>query len=462
MAKLSGLQQVLLYSFAFVGFSIPAVAADKDIPCPVADIENAVIIPTADLPCAANPSPSIAFTGGVYGGVSDGDEIAGLNASLFVPLTENFAIQADGDLGGLDGDVYGQGAMHALLMQSDFGAIGAYGSWSGYEGFEDVVRLGGEVYLNHEMISLAAVGGWQSEGKHNVFFDSKASFALTDATSVYAGYAYDDRSVGKVGFEHKFSFASDIGTALFVEGRFAKNEDMTALAGISFSFGGGSKNSDGAYCPTPGLSSSFRANNWSMATPKKNKPKETAVTETEEPDDTDGGTDGGGDGGTDGGTDGGGDGGTDGGDEPVVETTSRSCTAGDLNLTVGDVVQDGGGLPGQVCRISGATGNFSTTTTDGVVTSTDASQCTRSVQCTAGEPVVSGFGLSSRPCALTDTPRGESYTENGEQCVATSVSGDVELETTFYSDGSSTTSATGANTCMAQYSCTTIEDPFAP
>jgi hypothetical protein len=305
---------VCFASFALLGVCASAsLSLAKDATdCPLIDSQNTVIIPTADVPCSADYAPSVAFDAGIYGGVSDGDEIAGLNASLFVPLADQFALQFDGDVGGFDGDVYGQVGMHALFLQSDFGSFGAYGSWAGFENNDDIYRLGGEVEFNHAQFSLAAVSGWQSKGKRNVFFDSKASFAITDSTSVYTGFAYDNGSVGKLGFEHQLmsSNGSFSGASMFVETRLSKNTDVTALAGINISFGSGND----AYCPKPGARNQFKANHWSMASPRQQTRSE------------------------------------DGGE------TTRACTFADLGQSLGITI-DSNGTGDDGCSYSGLRGN---------------------------------------------------------------------------------------------------------
>lgn len=225
---------------AFVDIRIAGAEENRtNLPCPLTQSSQVNITPTADLPCEVT-GKAPAFSFGTFGGGADN---GGVTAQMLLPLNESFFLQTDGVLGLRNGHIFGDVAGHAF-MRNEIGQIGAYGSWSAVGRSRDKVQLGAEweVYLGG--LNVSAVLGWQNAGKHNVFLDSRLGYGLTDKTTAYVGYAYDDGGFAKAGIEHDLDILTDgtNGVTLFGQTQITNKSDVSAHLGVRMNFGGGSLN----------------------------------------------------------------------------------------------------------------------------------------------------------------------------------------------------------------------------
>jgi|GEM_PF-3911516 len=233
-------------------------AAHSPAPCPYSVVETApstsvaiskvIVTPTADVPCSGsepglgfNVSPFVFYDGSNGGGA--------LDAELAVPLDSRFALQFDGTAGlGDNGQFLGQFATHLGYFDQEWGGIGGYASVSKFKDNDTIYRAGPELSLNMGAVELSVVGGWQSKGKGNVFFDSRLSLAASEETTFYAGYSYDSKSTGRVGIEQALSsiVPSATDSTVYGEMGLTSASDVVAKFGLKMNFGGSSLPN----CPT--------------------------------------------------------------------------------------------------------------------------------------------------------------------------------------------------------------------
>ena len=217
------------------------------------------IVPTADVGCIGDdPAAVSAFDAniGVLGGFVDEEGFGSLTGQVVLPLGSLFGLQADGILGMSSDDVtFGQVAGHLFARDPEMGLLGAYASWSQQGSNDEVLRIGPEFELYLGSFSLAAIAGWQSEGKDHLFVDSRAGFYLSDNTQIYAGYGFDDVSIAKFGAEHMFNLENESsvlnGSILYAEGQIGENGYQAGFIGLKFDLGSKASSASPEYCPQP-------------------------------------------------------------------------------------------------------------------------------------------------------------------------------------------------------------------
>jgi hypothetical protein len=208
---------------------------------------------------------------GYRGGANHTDGFYGGTGSLSVPLTQQWGFQADG---GLVNDKQGVasygGAGHLFWRDPSIGLLGAYGSYSHWNGSElhaigrlsdgmlVDVNLGqisattgraaaeGEVYLSRW--TLGGVAGVEMAGINsdllrfsvpNRFFDSvSAAYYVTDNFRLSAGHTYTfDTHFLTLGGEYGFALGGGRMAALFAEGWIGEGGHNAVLGGLRVYFG---------------------------------------------------------------------------------------------------------------------------------------------------------------------------------------------------------------------------------
>jgi hypothetical protein len=194
-------------------------------------------------------------TNGFYGG----------DASLSIPIAQQWGLQLDG-FGGSDQGIgnYG-GAAHLFWRDPSIGLLGAYVSYSHDNGFNDPV-LGhisanaqqyaaeGEYYLNRwTLAGLAGVErgsinsnaplfnslGLPAPSVPNRFFDDvRAQYYFTDNFELYLGHAYTGGThFLNMGGEYGIPLGGGRMASLFADGWIGEGGDNGFLAGLRIYFG---------------------------------------------------------------------------------------------------------------------------------------------------------------------------------------------------------------------------------
>jgi hypothetical protein len=258
-----------------LSLSTPSLAGET-VPCPLAaKAGDTYILPVADVPCSSTAEPSVLFNIGAFGGGAENRFNGGVMADFGVAVGGHFGFQVDGILGLSENTAeFGQIAGHAFINAGDIGLFGIYGSYADYGSGADVTRLGGEVDVALGDMSIAAIFGWQSVGKHNIFIDSTIGYAITSNAKIYTGFAFDNVAYGKLGFEAAFPMEGMLSPSLFGEVRYSSSDDVSGRIGIKMALG---LSQADPYCPQPAKARSGQfANHWwlpSASTAALSKPK---------------------------------------------------------------------------------------------------------------------------------------------------------------------------------------------
>jgi hypothetical protein len=194
---------------------------------------------------------------GYGGGANRSNGFYGTSGSLSIPLAQQWGLQLDGDLGSDSGIGYQSGAAHLFWRDPSIGLLGAYGSYSHDNGFNDLV-LGhisenaahfaaeGEYYLNRW--TLSGVAGVETVGIHsdalplsvpNRFFDEvSVSYYVTDNFKLSAGHSYTFAThFLTLGSEYGIALGGGRMASLFANGWIGESGNNGALAGLRIYFG---------------------------------------------------------------------------------------------------------------------------------------------------------------------------------------------------------------------------------
>jgi hypothetical protein len=194
---------------------------------------------------------------GFGGGANHSNRFYGTTGSLSVPLAQQWGLQIDGGVGSDKGiGAYG-GAGHLFWRDPSIGLLGAYGSYSHWNGI-DTQTFGhisantgryaaeGEYYLSRwtlsglmgvETVSVnAAVPAFSIP---NRFFDRvSAAYYVTDDFKLSAGHLYTfDTHFLTLGSEYGFGLGGGRMASLFAEGALGEHGAYSALAGLRIYFG---------------------------------------------------------------------------------------------------------------------------------------------------------------------------------------------------------------------------------
>ena len=196
---------------------------------------------------------------GYGGGASHTDGFYGATGSLAFPLAQQWGAQIDGRVQNADGiGSYGV-AGHLFWRDPSIGLVGAYGSYSHWNG-RDVARIGhvstntshiaaqGEYYAGRwtlsalagiEMVSVDAPVALGAVSIPNRFVDSiRASYYVTDNFKLSIGHVYSSGTHGlTLDAEHGFALGGGRMASLFGQARFAEEGRNAVLGGLRVYFG---------------------------------------------------------------------------------------------------------------------------------------------------------------------------------------------------------------------------------
>ena len=176
---------------------------------------------------------------GYGGGGNHISSLYGADCSLSIPLAQQWGLQIDGGVGSLNNSGTARGGGHVFWRDPSVGLVGAYGSYSRWNGNSGVIvprtalniaRAGaeGEYYLGRW--TLGGVIGYESV-RFNIptvvpggpafslpdrFFDSvRASYYVTDNFKLSIGHVYTlGRSALSLGSEYGFALGGPHGVAV--------------------------------------------------------------------------------------------------------------------------------------------------------------------------------------------------------------------------------------------------------
>jgi len=198
---------------------------------------------------------------GFGGGANHSNGFYGTTGSLSVPLAQQWGLQIDGGVGSDKGiGAYG-GAGHLFWRDPSIGLLGAYGSYSHWNGI-DTQTFGhisantgwyaaeGEYYLSRwtlsglmgvetVSVSAAVVPGVPALSVPNRFFDHlSAAYYVTDDFKLSAGHLYTfDTHFLTLGSEYGFGLGGGRMASLFAEGALGEHGAYSTLAGLRIYFG---------------------------------------------------------------------------------------------------------------------------------------------------------------------------------------------------------------------------------
>jgi hypothetical protein len=194
---------------------------------------------------------------GFGGGADKSNGFYGTSGSLSIPLAQQWGAQIDGGIGSLDGSGWSHGAGHVFWRDPAIGLVGAYGSYSHWNGM-DTLTFGhisantgrysaeGEYYLSRWTLSglvgvetVSINSGALPFFIPNRFFDSvSASYYVTDNFELSIGHLYTLGCHGlSLGGEYGFALGGGRMASLFAAALFAEGGNNAVLGGLRFYFG---------------------------------------------------------------------------------------------------------------------------------------------------------------------------------------------------------------------------------
>jgi hypothetical protein len=194
---------------------------------------------------------------GFGGGANHSNGFYGTTGSLSVPLAQQWGLQIDGGVGSDKGiGAYG-GAGHLFWRDPSIGLLGAYGSYSHWNGINTQTfghisantgryAAEGEYYLSRWTLSglmgvetVAVNAAVPAFSIPNRFFDHvSAAYYVTDNFKLSAGHLYTfDTHFLTLGSEYGFGLGGGRMASLFAEGALGEGGAYSALAGLRIYFG---------------------------------------------------------------------------------------------------------------------------------------------------------------------------------------------------------------------------------
>jgi hypothetical protein len=194
---------------------------------------------------------------GYGGGANHSNGFYGTTGALSVPLAQQWGLQLDGGVGSADGiGAYGGGG-HLFWRDPSIGLLGAYGSYSHWNGIDTVafghissntsrVAAEGEYYLSRW--TVGGIAGAEMVGVNsdllrfsvpNRFFDNvSAAYYITDNFRLSAGHLYTyDTHFLTLGTEYGIALGGGRMASLFADGWIGERGNNGALAGLRIYFG---------------------------------------------------------------------------------------------------------------------------------------------------------------------------------------------------------------------------------
>ncbi len=213
------------------------------------------------VPWLPQPLPAVDGINGKIAGFGGGADhtngFYGTTGSLSVPLAQQWGLQLDGGVGSDKGIGAFGGAGHLFWRNPSTGLLGAYGSYSHWNGF-DTLTLGhisantgrfaaeGEYYLSRWTLSglvgvetVSINSGVLPFSVPNRFFDDvSASYYVTDNFKLSIGHLYTfGRNGLTLGSEYGFALGGGRMASLFVDALFREGGNNAVLGGVRFYFG---------------------------------------------------------------------------------------------------------------------------------------------------------------------------------------------------------------------------------
>jgi hypothetical protein len=199
---------------------------------------------------------------GYGGGGNHISSLYGADGSLSIPLAQQWGLQLDGGVGSVNNSGTARGAGHVFWRDPSVGLVGAYGSYSRWNGNSgaivprtalNIARAGaeGEYYLGrwtvggvigYESVRFnipAVVPGVPAFSLPDRFFDSvRASYYVTDNFKLSIGHVYTlGRSALSLGGEYGFALGGGRMASLFAQGLVGEGGVNGARGGLRIYFG---------------------------------------------------------------------------------------------------------------------------------------------------------------------------------------------------------------------------------
>ena len=198
---------------------------------------------------------------GYGGGANHISSLYGADGSLSIPLAQQWGAQIDGGVGSFNSSGTARGAGHVFWRDPSVGLVGAYGSYSHWNGIGavNVPRIGtdigryaaeGEYYWGRwtvgglagyetVRVNLPVVAGLAPFSIPNRFFDAiSASYYVTDNFKLSIGHVYTiGRNALTLGSEYGFALGGGRMAALFAQGVIAGGGKNAVLGGLRVYFG---------------------------------------------------------------------------------------------------------------------------------------------------------------------------------------------------------------------------------
>ena len=198
---------------------------------------------------------------GYGGGANHISSLYGANGSLAFPIAQQWGVQLDGGVGSFNSSGTARGAGHVFWRDPSVGLLGAYGSYSHWNGvgFATIPRIGtnisrgaveGEYYAGrwtfgglagYETVraNVPVVAGLLPFSIPNRFFDSiRASYYVTDNFKLSIGHVYTiGRNALTLGGEYGFALGGGRMASLFAQGVIGEGGNNAVLGGLRIYFG---------------------------------------------------------------------------------------------------------------------------------------------------------------------------------------------------------------------------------
>jgi hypothetical protein len=214
----------------------------------------------------AQPLPAVdgfnAKIDGYGGGANHISSLYGANGSLAIPLAQQWGAQIDGGVGSFNSSGTSFGAGHVFWRDPSVGLLGAYGSYSQWNGTSTALiprtalsigryaaegelywgrwTLGGIVgYENVRFNIPAVVAGLPTFSIPNRFFDAvHGSYYVTDDFKFSIGHIYTmGRNALTLGSEYGFALGGGRMASLFADGIIGETGLYSARGGLRIYFG---------------------------------------------------------------------------------------------------------------------------------------------------------------------------------------------------------------------------------
>ena len=190
------------------------------------------------LPAVSAPNVKAA----VNGGTVDSRELFFVDASVSLPVLDQYGLQLDGIAGTLDSDGFAGGAAHLFWRDPDIALVGLYGSTlfntAGRNTTISNTGVTGALYLG--MFSIEGTVGAQFSNRRDtdIFASTNLAVYPVDDLRLYGGYRHGfGQGAAAAGFEWQLpGNDNSLGFSFFADSRF-REDDVMAFGGVRVYFG---------------------------------------------------------------------------------------------------------------------------------------------------------------------------------------------------------------------------------